>query len=285
MIMIGGGGISTESLDPREIARAHKEVGYRAAYCPQVSVDDQDKICEIRNAFEEENILIAEVGAWCNLVSSDEGERKKNLNYVCQQLAIADEVGALCCVDFIGSIVPSSITGCGWEPDPENLTDRGFERCVETVRNIIDQVRPKRAKFCLEFMQWLLPDSPEAYLDLIHAIDRPEFAVHVDPVNIIFTPRQYFNNGDLIRNCFKLLGPWIVSCHAKDISLRRDLALHFDEVRVGLGNLDYRTYLREIENLNKNVPLMLEHLTTDQEYAMARSHLFGLCAELGIDFK
>ena len=45
---------------------------------------------------------------------------------------------------------------------------------------LIDAVRPKRAKFAFEMMQYSLPDSIDLYLDLIRAIDRPAFAAHLD---------------------------------------------------------------------------------------------------------
>lgn len=99
----------------------------------------------------------------------------------------------------------------------------------------------------------------------------------------VMTPRQYWNSGALIRECFEKLGPWIVSCHAKDIVLRHQAALHFDEIIPGKGQLDYRTYLRELDRLPADVPLMLEHLS-DADYAVARDHIFRVGDEIGVGF-
>ena len=101
---------------------------------------------------------------------------------------------------------------------------------MATARGLIDAVKPKRAKFALEMMQYSLPDSVDSYVDLIRAVDRPAFAAHLDPVNLVMTPRQYWQNRALIRECFEKLGPLIVSCHAKDIVLHHQPALHFDEI-------------------------------------------------------
>jgi hypothetical protein len=62
--------------------------------------------------------------------------------------------------------------------------------------------------------------------------------------------------------CFRQLSPWIVSCHAKDIRLRGELSLHLDEVRPGLGNMNYRVYLSELARMPTPAPLLLEHLKT-----------------------
>ena len=121
------------------------------------------------------------------------------------------------------------------------------------------------------------------WLALIRAVDRPTFAAHVDPVNLVMTPRTYFNTGALIRECFEKLGPWIVSCHAKDITLHHEAALHLDEVQIGEGNLDYQTYLGLLDQMPREVPLMLEHLEAPQ-YAVARDRIFAVGDEIGVAF-
>ena len=55
--------------------------------------------------------------------------------------------------------------------------------------------------------------------------------------------------GLFLRECFALLGPQIVGVHAKDILLRPNLTVHLDEVRPGLGGLDYAVFLEEMAKL------------------------------------
>ena len=158
-----------------------------------------------------------------------------------------------------------------------------FDASVETVRYLLDTVKPARAKFALEMMQYSLPDSVDSYVELIRAIDRPMFGAHFDPVNLIMTPRVYFDNTALIRECFDKLGQWVVSCHAKDIKLHHQAALHLDEVQIGEGVLDYRTYLTQLDRLPREVPLMLEHLT-GEAYAVARDRIFAVGDAIGVSF-
>ena len=278
MIRLGGHGLPITSDDPYAFARAHTAFGYGAAYCPPVKLSDTARLADIRKAFEAEKVTIAEIGIWRNLITPDDTTRKAHRDYAAECLAIADEVGAKCAVTYIGTY----LVGSDYAPDPENLTAHAFDDCVATVRALIDAVRPKRAKFALEMMQYSLPDSVDGYRDLIRAVDRPQFAAHVDPVNLIITPRQYWNSGALLSEIFDKLGPWIVSCHAKDIVLHHRAALHFDEVMIGEGQLDYRTFLREIDRL-RDVPLMLEHLS-DADYAKARDQIFKVGDEIGVGF-
>jgi sugar phosphate isomerase/epimerase len=277
MIRLGGYGVPLGSdVDPGDSAEAHVRFGYRAAYCPQVALNDTARIAAIRDAFAKAHVEIAEVAAWRNVVPPEPDKRKAARAFVCDRLALADEVGARCAITYIGSMAPAS----DYEPHPDNLGPKGFDAFVDCAREIIDTVKPKRAKFCLEMMQWELPDSPEILLKLIKAIDRPAFAAHLDPVNLIVSPRQYYDTGALICRCFELVGQWIVSAHGKDITLGSKLSLHLDEVIPGRGMLDYRTYLGMLEGTG--VPIMLEHLS-DAEYPEARDHLKSVGHSLGID--
>ena len=77
----------------------------------------------------------------------------------------------------------------------------------------------------------------------------------------------------MIRDFIARLGPHIRSCHAKDILLQDQLTVHLDEVRPGQGTLDYRTYLTELAKLDKDLPLMIEHLPNAEEYGEAAAYI------------
>jgi sugar phosphate isomerase/epimerase len=151
---------------------------------------------------------------------------------------------------------------------------------VEVVREIVDAVQPRRALYTLETMPWMYPDSADSYLDLLRAIDRSQVAVHLDPVNIVCSPQRYYGNAALLRECFAKLGPWIVSCHAKDILLRDRLTVHLDEVGPGQGALDYAVYLRELDNLHPDVPLILEHMRTADEYRAGAAYVRSVARQV-----
>ncbi len=278
MIRLGGHGLDVSPDDPVAFARAHRDFGYRAAYVPPIAVDDAAGLAAIEAAFAQADVVLAEIGIWRNLVAPEPDVRRANLDHACDCLAIADAVGARCAVSYIGSAAP----GTDYAPHPLNMGAEAFDATVETARLILDRVKPKRARFALEMMQYALPDSVDCYAALIKAIDRPAFAAHLDPVNLIMTPRVYFENGALIRECFEKLGAHIVSCHAKDILLHHQAALHLDEVMIGDGVLDYATYLTELDRLD-DVPLMLEHLE-GAEYATARDRLVAMGQEAGVSF-
>lgn len=276
-----GGPVFSPPADPEELALAHRKLGYRAAYCPGVTLDDKDRIREIRAGFAKHDVVIAEVGRWCNLLDPDEAKRVENLRKVTEGLALADEIGARCCVDIAGSCNPDVWYG----PHPENLSDAFFDTAVENARKIIDAVKPKQAKLAYEMMGWALPDGPDSYLAMIKTVGRDAFAVHLDPCNLINSPARFYRNTELLNECFDKLGPWIVSCHAKDVTWDVEMQVHFREVVIGAGSLDYATYLRRLAALAGDVPLMIEHMKGPKEYDQSRARLLEVANEVGVSFE
>ena len=273
-----GGPIIEQSDDPGRLAEAHRRLGYRAAFCPAIKLDDAARIADTEKAFAQRDVVIAEVGRWVNLLDADQAKRKQNLQTVTDGLALADAVGALCCVDIAGSYSTEQWYG----PHPDNVSPKFFDATVENARHIIDAVKPRRAKFCLEMMGWALPDSPDAYLKLIAAVDRKAFGVHMDVCNLINSPMRFYRNSDLIHECFDKLGPHVVSWHAKELAWKVDMNVHFREVPAGQGKLDFTSYLRRLAELDHDAPLMLEHCANEQEYTGAREFLQKLAPAVGV---
>ena len=146
----------------------------------------------------------------------------------------------------------------------------------------MDAVKPTRTFYTLETMPWMVPDSADSYLRLIHAMDRKHFGAHLDPVNLVCSPQRFYRNGALIRECVQKLGPYIKSCHAKDISLSGKLTVHLDEVRPGQGGLDYRVYLQVLSKLDADTALMLEHLPNAEEYELAAQYVRSVAGSVKI---
>ena len=251
--------------------------GFRAAFWPLGDDAGADTIRAYADAAASADIVIAEIGAWSNPLSPDAPTRAAALELCKRRLELADRVGARCCVNIAGSRADT------WDaPHPENLGRETFAQVVDTVREIIDAVEPRWTFYTLEPMPWALPDSPDSYLELIGAIDRPRLAVHLDPVNLVNSPAKYYDTAGLLRECFAKLGPHIKCCHAKDVTLANELTVHLAEVVPGQGALDYRVLLTELDRLDPDTPILVEHLSDDREYTAATAHIRSVADSLGL---
>lgn len=265
-----------QTSSPEAWIQAVQKQGYRAAYCPIDASADSTLRRAYLQAAQQADIVIAEVGAWSNPISPDEAVRQEALRKCQDQLALADEIGACCCVNIAGS------RALQWDgPDPQNLTEETFDLIVETTRLILDAVKPRRTFYTLEPMPYLYPESISTYESLIRAVERPQFGVHLDPVNWVNSVERYYYNGELIREAFARLGKYIKSCHLKDIRLEPHLTLHLNEVIPGTGTLDYAALLTCAAQAPVDLPLMLEHLPMG-DYPQAAAFVRQKAASLGL---
>jgi sugar phosphate isomerase/epimerase len=273
-----GGPVFEKYTDPESWATAVKRLGYRAAYCPVRDDADDDLARAYEAAAKKADIVIAEVGAWSNPIDPDDAKARQARDLNIKRLALAERVAARCCVNIAGSRSTASWHGV----DAGNFTKATFDLIVETVRGIIDAVKPARTFYTLECMQWAPPYTTDSYVDLVKAIDRKAFAVHFDPTNMIYSPERYYRTGEIIREFVAKLGPHIRSCHAKDVLITDKAICHLDECLPGTGNLDYAVFVTELARLDADLPLMLEHLKTADEYVRAAEHVRGVAAKAGV---
>ncbi|NLO81522.1 MAG: sugar phosphate isomerase/epimerase [Clostridiales bacterium] len=275
-----GGPILSSYSSPEEWIQIVKKLGYSAVFAPVNNDAPEDLVKAYLEEARKADIIIAEVGAWSNPLSPDEKERKEAMEHCKRQLDLAERLGARCCVNIAGS------RGEIWDGFyRDNYSEDTYAMIVDTVREIIDNVKPKHTFYTLEPMPWMYPDSPESYLRLIKDIDRKEFGVHLDFVNMINNPKRYLFNDRFIRECFEKLGPYIKSCHAKDVIMSNRLTTMIQEVAPGKGAIDYGVVLRLVEAVDPDMPVMMEHLATQEEYDEAFNYIKSIADKNNIKIK
>lgn len=276
---LGIAGIPEHSC-PDQWAEKLKAIGCGAVVFPCDHTADDKTIEGYAKACRDYDLVIAEVGAWCNPLHPDEGEAAKNIAYIKNQLRLADRVGAKCCVNIAGA------RGEIWDGGyAENYTAKTYRLIIDTVRDIVDGAGPVNACYALEPMPWMVPDSPQSYARLIDDVDRAHFAAHMDAVNMISSPERYFNSGAFAESCFEILGRHIKSCHVKDVRLERHLTFNLRETYCGDGGFDIRRYAAAAENCDKDMPFILEHLPGEAEYIKSAAYIHGLLSDTGIIFR
>jgi sugar phosphate isomerase/epimerase len=266
--------------DPVLLARKHKEKGFTAAYVPQIDVKDRELIKATREAFEKEHIILAEAGYWENIMDTDAESRAFHRARQMEALYLAEDLGAVCSLNIFGSYCHGNGNS---RHTALNFTEEAFEAAVEMARYFIDTVKPKTAFFTYEMFPFDITDTPENIERLIKAVDRKQFAVHLDLVNLVNSPRAYFSSGEIAKDCIRRFGNRIVSCHVKDIKMKEpSISVILEEVISGTGNLDLKTFMRQIEGLSRPIPFMMEHLKSETEYDTAAAHIRKIGKELGI---
>lgn len=271
-----GGTIFKPYSNADEWAGCVREKGYSAAICPLDCTANDETIASYKKAAQDYDIVIGEVGIWNNPLDPDPQKAAEAILYAKRQLALAEKIEARCCVNIAGSHNPDLWYG----PHPENFSKETFEKAVAVIQDIIDSVHPQKTFYTLEPSPWLYPDTIECYLEFIKAVDRAGFAVHWDPVNMMYTPKTYYRNGEFLLECIERLGPYMKSCHIKDLYMGETFTLYVEERRSGEGVLDYKTLITSLDKLNPDMPAFLEHIETEEEFDLAAEYVKGVMKKL-----
>jgi sugar phosphate isomerase/epimerase len=253
---------------PEEWAENQIKLGCRAVNFPLDCNAPEEKIIAYKEAAEAHDLLIAEVGIWRNALSPDPEERRRNTDYCVEQLRLADFLGARCAVNVAGAFGPV------WDGAyKENFSERAWTETVAMVREIIDRADVKHSFFTLEPMPWMIPTGPKEYLRLLEMVERDRFAVHMDIINMINSAERYFYPEEFLEEVAETLGNRIRSCHIKDVHLSEAFTFRLEECAPGKGEFPLRAYAERMHRIDPEMPVILEHLNTDEGYITSMGYL------------
>lgn len=270
--MLLGVSSSLEHKNPKDWAEQHKALGLGSVVFPVDYTAGEELVMAYKEAAEEAGLVIAEVGVWRNTLAADLVERERWTDYAIEQLKMADRIGAKCCVNVIGTPY-----GPRWDGGYRgNFSEELWAMAVSKIQEIIDKAGPQRTVFGIETMPWMVPSGPDEYLRLLKDVDREAFGVHLDVVNMITSPQRYFFNDDFLRECFSKLRGRICSCHLKDIRLREEYTFQLQECACGEGALDLKLYIELANQEAEDMPMIIEHLDSDEAYRDSVRYLHSL---------
>lgn len=245
-----------------EWGKLHSDLGCKAVVFPLNCNSPKEEIDAYVKAANDNNLIIAEVGIWKNVLAGNEEERKEAIEYSIGQLKLADRIKARCCVNIVGTPY-----GPRWDGGyAGNFTEEAWNMAIESIQYIIDEAKPVNTKFTIETMPWMIPSSPDEYLKLIKVVNREAFGIHLDIVNMINCPERYFFNDKFIEETFEKLGSGTLSCHIKDVLLLEGYTFQLRESACGKGSLNLEKYAELASRYNPEMPMIIEHLSSDEEY-------------------
>lgn len=246
---------------PEEWAANQVKLGCSTVVFPVQSNEGEEKIIAYKKAADEAGLTIAEVGIWRNALAADPEERKANMDYCVEQLRMADFIGARCAVNVAGAFGP--VWDGGYK---ENFSGEAWKQTVAMIQEIIDRAAPKNTFFTIEPMPWMIPTSPVEYKTLMEKVDRDRFGVHMDIINMTNSVYRYFFAEDFVNECVDVLGKNIRSCHIKDVHLDSRYTVRLEECGPGDGEFPLKYYVTKMNEIDPEMPVILEHLNTDEDY-------------------
>lgn len=253
---------------PEQWAEILADRGFRATSFPVDYRAPINLIDAYVKAAQDRDIRIAEVGVWDSPHLPDL-DKAQNVQTRClEQFRLAEYVHADCCVNVSGA------AGEKWfYCYRENFDEALYHKNVEFIQRLCDTVKPEHTVYALEPMQWMLPWSPQQYLQFLRDVNRKGFGVHMDIFNFVRDPYTYTHQEQLMEEAFSLLGNSIASSHLKDITMNLGTTVMIQETPIGTGEGKLECYLQHLSQLSTDAPVLIEHLDTLEEYETAMAFL------------
>ncbi len=164
----------------------------------------------------------------------------------------AARIDALCqASDFAKRLgVPQVQTHCGFIP--ENPDDALYAGTVEAIRKVAQHCQGNEQHFLMETGQ----ETPTAMSRVIRDVGLPNLGVGLDTANLILYGKA--NPVDAV----DILGPHILSIHAKDGRWPTDPSKLGEEVLIGKGLVDFKTVFTRLHKFGYAGAVTIERETS-----------------------
>ncbi|MBW5446134.1 TIM barrel protein [Cohnella sp. CFH 77786] len=210
---------------------------------------------EVGGAFAERGVRIAVLGCYASLVELEDEAYRHNIDRFKEHLRHARHFGA-----------PIVATEVGGVSDPNRRSEHA-ERLQRALEELVEEAERWGVTIGLEAAQGHLIDSSETLAETLERFPSSCVGVLLDPCNLMNGPR--FEEQDrTIREAFRLLGPRIVSAHAKD--LRREADGTLTVTAAGSGELNYPLFFELLEQYKPLGYVTLEAVTESRMAEAAR---------------
>jgi len=226
---------------------------------------DWDKVRVIRETLARHNLKIAGLFGYYNVVDPDAARRLRGEQ---RMQTLLENWRHFDCP--VVSTETGTLNGKSeWLESPENEGEPAYQACRAAFERWAGVARKTGAVVSIEaYWRNVVGTAPRAERLLR---DVPGLKLVMDPCNY-YRKEDLANMDAILEDMFKRLGPNIVLAHAKDVKAAADNGT--DLPAAGMGVLDYPLFLRLLAALDRELYVIIEHLTLE-DVPRARDYVLG----------
>ena len=225
---------------------------------------DWDKAQRITSTLARHKLKVVGLYGYYNVVDPDLARRKRGEQRVQMYIENWKRFGCPVITTETGTFNEKS----EWAESPENATEQGYQACRAALEKLVKAAKKSGAVLTIETY----------WKNVIGSIARAERVMREVPgLKLTMDPCNYFRKEELpqmdamLEEMFRKLGKKIVLAHAKDVKASADGT---ELPAAGTGVLNYPLYLRLLAGLNRELFLVIEHLTLP-DVPRARDYVLG----------
>jgi sugar phosphate isomerase/epimerase len=213
----------------------------------------EDDCLRIRNAFDRRGLVMVGLSGTFNAIDPDLGARRAMTRRCARLIERAPALGA----DLVTLCTGSRDAVDKWRWHEGNARPDAWRDLCETLDQLLPAAEAAGVMLGIEPEQGNIIRSAPLARRLLDEVRSRALRIVMDGANLLHEenlPRM----AEVLTEAFDLLGPDIVSVHAKDYT--------GDKVQqaAGTGMLDYETYLRLVARRGYTGPIILHNLDESQ---------------------
>ena len=215
-----------------------------------------DEVRRIIEPYQNRNLNVTALGVYTNPIEPDDSGWEANINYFCEMMRIAQEMGIPVLITEGGHIHRE-----GKEDLGATMSEASWKRIIQFAQRLVEPAEKYDVVVAFEPYFLTQLSSAKRTRDFLDIVSSDCIRVMLDPANLL--PN---NSPD---EMFAQLGPYIASIHAKD----RKIGVH-GGVPAGEGDLDYARFVQLCEKHVPHLPIVIEYVT-EENFLEARNHLLN----------
>lgn len=203
----------------------------------------------IGHAFYKENVQIAVLGCYINMIHPNITERQYQLERFKEHIRFARDFGCSIVGTETGSVIPN----LGFTI--ENYGEKPYQEVVGSVRELVQEAEKFGVIVGVEGGINHPIHTPEKMKRLLDDIPSNNLQVIYDPANFISID-NYDQQEKIIEKAFELFGNRIIVLHAKDFVINNK---NVEMVPVGKGLLNYDFLFKYIKKQKPYMNILIEN--------------------------
>ncbi|MEQ7160689.1 sugar phosphate isomerase/epimerase family protein [Enterococcus gallinarum] len=264
----------TKVCDPQDLACQIAEKGIKnVQFALNASFPELSAAAQInpgmgtffKNEFGQQNVQVALLSCYSNLIHPDPHEREKILQKFERYLFHARYFGASMVASETGSVIPT----LGYSE--ENFTDEVFDELVTVVQRLVKTGERYQTMVGIEAGLNHPLFSNDRIQELIASVPSDFLGIVYDPTNLI-TPETASKQVEIVAEAFEKFGERIVCLHLKDYVIEEDRIV---SVPLGEGIIPYQAILQIVDQYKPYCYVVLEG-TKDEGIKRAVATIEGL---------
>jgi sugar phosphate isomerase/epimerase len=232
------------------------------------------EIREIKALLNKHDVRFYGIHCAGNIIAPDP-EADRWQRHMIDAVNSAEEMGCRLILTHAGSMYPNRNT-----PHPLNWSMQAWTRTVNALKRICKDTAGSKIEIAIEAVNSESINNPWAQVRLREDVGDSRIMCGLDITNMVH-PGVAFRMTEFTNLVFDLLEDQINYLHAKDFVWNGMMA-GLNWSMNATGNMDYETFLVRISRLKTPPDLLVEFLTTEEEYQQAQRNIRAMAQKLGV---